>query len=574
MTRKFNLLGLAFLVAFLLAPGTSEAQVDPTDENVIKPSQAERHSKWEKGTEQFPGRPRDMWQLGIGAGSFLISGDVKPQFGWGASLHARKSLGYVLSLRGEYLFAQGRGLNYQATSNLGHPAVFPFQESAPGAGDDLYSTADPFYANYRIDQYHSLGLQAMFNLNNIKFHKKANKWALNLIVGLGANMYRTRYNALDANGNSYAADFQAILAQNNDLTTISGRNAVRDAINGVLDDSYETIAQQNDKNLAFQIGNEGEELVVNPYVSVGMGVEFLISKRISLALEHVSYISSDDLLDGKTLGESGDFTSNIDIPHYTSVRLGFHLGNKSKRVQPLWFVNPLIYPMQDVADIKEDLGEDLFADTDGDGVIDKLDEEPNTPADTRVDTRGRALDSDGDGIPDSQDKEPFSPPGYETNEEGVADIPQPISEQDVTQIGDERYMKKGDVIGGAGKDWWLPMIHFDLDKYNLRPDAHEPLLHIATIMKQYPDIKVVARGFTDTRASNDYNFELSYNRAKTAAEYLVERYGIDRSRILVQYDGENKELIESARRESQHFMNRRVEFYIAEEGDKEMSAPE
>ncbi|MEY4928106.1 MAG: hypothetical protein RI894_2544, partial [Bacteroidota bacterium] len=52
--------------------------------------------------------------------------------------------------------------------------------------------------------------------------------------------------------------------------------------------------------------------------------------------------------------------------------------------------------------------EDLISDSDGDGVIDKLDREHDTPKGCRVDTNGIALDSDSDGIKDCVDREPFT----------------------------------------------------------------------------------------------------------------------------------------------------------------------
>ena len=137
---------------------------------------------------------------------------------------------------------------------------------------------------------------------------------------------------------------------------------------------------------------------------------------------------------GKHRKENGALTSNIDIPHYTSIRLGFHIGKKDKAIQPLWFVNPLIYPMQDVADLEEKLDDDWFKDTDNDGVPDALDEEKDTPPDTEVDSKGRSLDSDGDGTPNSTDKEPFSPPGYPIDKDGVAQVPKPILPADVKVI--------------------------------------------------------------------------------------------------------------------------------------------
>ena len=90
------------------------------------------------------------------------------------------------------------------------------------------------------------------------------------------------------------------------------------------------------------------------------------------------------------------------------------------------------------------------------------------------------------------------------------------------------------------------MIHFDLDKYNLRPEAYEHLRHVAHVMKLYPEIKVVAKGYTDVRAGDDYNMNLSYNRASTAIQHLVDMYGIDRSRFILQYNGESENLIDKA----------------------------
>ncbi len=433
----------------------------------------------------------------------------------------------------------------------------------------------------------------VFNLNNIKFHKKSNKWSLNLLLGLGANLYNTKINALDQNGQAYNVQMTELAnraATQYDIKLLADRDAVLQEVRGFLDGTYETLAQQNANNL-ITIGTGGNRIALNPFVNVGVSFEYLITPRISLGLEHQSFISDDDFFDGKSRKENGSRTSNIDIPHYTSIRLGFHIGKKEKAIQPLWFVNPLIYPMQDIADLKEKLDDDWFKDTDDDGVPDALDEEKDTPPDTPVDSKGRSLDSDDDGVLDSKDDEPFSPPGYPVDSNGVAQVPKPIHPEDVVVIpgdpatgkqptlviGDETY----DPLGGANpneccggmKDWYLPMVHFDRNKYYLRPESHAALQHVASIMKGYPDIKIVAHGHTDTRQSDEYNDMLSYNRAMTCIDYLVNKHGIDRSRIILQYKGEAHNLIENAAKPEEHFMNRRVEFYIAEDGAKDQGKP-
>jgi len=59
-------------------------------------------------------------------------------------------------------------------------------------------------------------------------------------------------------------------------------------------------------------------------------------------------------------------------------------------------------------------------DTDKDGVYDGLDKCPDTPLGVAVDIRGCPLDTDGDGVPDFKDKEPETPKGAIVDQDGVA----------------------------------------------------------------------------------------------------------------------------------------------------------
>jgi outer membrane protein OmpA-like peptidoglycan-associated protein len=230
------------------------------------------------------------------------------------------------------------------------------------------------------------------------------------------------------------------------------------------------------------------------------------------------------------------------------------------------------------------LDDEWFKDNDKDGVVNKLDQEKETPEGAPVDTKGKALDSDKDGVPDLKDKELHSPPGYKVNEDGIADVPRPLTQKDIQKlknpdgtdktlvIGNETFTPKQN-DGGGLKDWFLPMVHFDRDKFGLRPEAYSQLQHIATVMKAYPDIKVVAHGHTDIRMSDEYNDMLSYNRAMTAVDYMASQYGISKDRFIVKYNGERSNLISAAGSETDHLQNRRVEFSVAKDGDKSMERP-
>jgi outer membrane protein OmpA-like peptidoglycan-associated protein len=57
-------------------------------------------------------------------------------------------------------------------------------------------------------------------------------------------------------------------------------------------------------------------------------------------------------------------------------------------------------------------------DSDGDGVLDGIDGCPDTPAGWPVDAKGCPLDSDGDGVPDGKDKCPATPKGATVDGDG------------------------------------------------------------------------------------------------------------------------------------------------------------
>jgi peptidoglycan-associated lipoprotein len=67
--------------------------------------------------------------------------------------------------------------------------------------------------------------------------------------------------------------------------------------------------------------------------------------------------------------------------------------------------------------------------------------------------------------------------------------------------------------------------YFDYDKHDIRPDAEKALRDdaqtLATIIRQYPDFKLVVQGNCDERGSDEYNLALGQARAQQAKEYLV-----------------------------------------------------
>ncbi|MCW1148621.1 OmpA family protein [Flavobacterium lacisediminis] len=110
-------------------------------------------------------------------------------------------------------------------------------------------------------------------------------------------------------------------------------------------------------------------------------------------------------------------------------------------------------------------------------------------------------------------------------------------------------------------------IYFDLDKFNIRPDAEVELQKILVVLTENPDMKIDVRAHTDSRASKKYNMTLSTNRAKSTVDYLVQN-GIDRSRLTSKGYGETQ-LVNGCSdgvdcTEEEHQLNRRSEFIIVE----------
>jgi OOP family OmpA-OmpF porin len=116
------------------------------------------------------------------------------------------------------------------------------------------------------------------------------------------------------------------------------------------------------------------------------------------------------------------------------------------------------------------------------------------------------LDSDGDGVPDSRDKCSNTPKGIKVDSNGC---PIPLLEKiSVTLI-----------------------IEFDYDKADVKPIYHKDIEKVANILQAYPEKDMELEGHTDNIGSDAYNEKLSKQRAESVKNYLVQKFGINASRI-------------------------------------------
>jgi outer membrane protein OmpA-like peptidoglycan-associated protein len=111
----------------------------------------------------------------------------------------------------------------------------------------------------------------------------------------------------------------------------------------------------------------------------------------------------------------------------------------------------------------------------------------------------------------------------------------------------------------------IDIIHFDLDKDFIRPDAAVELAKILEVMQQNPTLEIDVRSHTDSRQTHRYNIELSNRRAKSTIQWLVTN-GIDARRLSGKGYGETQLVNPCADgvscTEEAHQANRRSEFII------------
>ena len=139
-----------------------------------------------------------------------------------------------------------------------------------------------------------------------------------------------------------------------------------------------------------------------------------------------------------------------------------------------------------------------------------------------------------------------------------------VIEKEILMKTTKKKLQKGDDLA---KIFQIKEIKFDLNKYNIRPDAAAELVKIVEAMKDHPTMKIDIRSHTDSRGSDKYNLILSDKRAKATMEWIVNQ-GIAKNRLTAKGYGETQ-LVNGCKNgvpcsEEEHQQNRRSEFIIVE----------
>lgn len=503
------------------------------------------------------------WEIGISGGLNYVWGDVSSRvkldfnnstFG----LHIRKALSNSFSWRWQYNYGTATMASFRP-----HNTKVPNNLSS-NPTDNLWFVSSQMYS-------HSLTWDQVFTVGNSGMKRMNPKWTFDLFAGPALFLYRTNINFKNGNTQNdwsilngvYNSNLPAIDPNNPNanarFSDEKAKNEVGRRFDDFFDGTYETNASNNGGK-----PNVGGYAIV-PAATFGGSINRKISNRFSASLEHRMFYVFDDYLDGERFANfstTPSYSQMNDMVHQTTVKVNYNIGKGT--AAPLYWRNPNEELQKKLAEMnpRKEINA-AFADDDGDGVPNILDQEPASREGCPVDTKGVMLDSDKDGLIDCDDKEPYSPAGYPVDNQGVAKVPPPACCADITKAAATQV--KPVKPAGDCAEVTLPSVTFEKDKFGLNSNSAVALQSIGEKMQKCPDMKLVINGINDRNNKNGkYNEQLSYNRAMEVATYLEERFGVSRDRFIVRYNLEGTGDADA---------DRAVMFRNAQEGESGASNP-
>ena len=485
------------------------------DSSVIPSKRLPQQNEFLNNSYNFPAKPRNMFEVGASIGSLGVAGDVAariPQLGFEA--HVRRAIGYVFSVRLQYLNGVAKGLNYTPASGYSKNPAWTSTARGGSLTPAQNYTGAVFY-NFRA-HIQDLSLQAIMNLNNIRFHKDKSSFAIYAGAGIGTSWYHTKINSLGPDGNNYSSLFNNIAA--NQAINYKNRNNILKQLKAGLDNTYETEGESEAAGHPT-LGNN----VLLPSFTFIIGASYKLSDRVNIALEDRHTFIPTQLLDGQRWQEQTATDpvrqSNNDSYNYLSLGLNYNVGNKAKNVQPLYWLNPLDYAYGEINNPKHmKLPKPVLDDTDGDGVTDQLDKEPNTPAGCPVDAHGVSRDTDGDGVPDCKDKQLITPTECQpVDADGVGKCPPPACCSKIDSL----------VAAGACAGDYPSLA---IKAASLTADSKALLASVASKLKNKPNCTITITAYPSASKAQQ---SLADKKLDAVKNYLVETLGISADRVTV-----------------------------------------
>lgn len=265
-------------------------------------------------------------------------------------------------------------------------------------------------------------------------------------------------------------------------------------------------------------------------VPVGIGAKFRLSEGVNFDLGWTINFVDGDAFDGTVA------RNNNDKYNYGYAGLEFALG-KGKQ---LAFYSPVAATYQEA----------LAAKNTANALKSDLDAQKAENAALRSELNGLLADSDGDGVADKLDKCPNTPKGTVVDGAGCPlKVPAPqVTERVIVTEADRKVVK--DAISN---------LEFDLGKATIREKSYPTLNKVAALLVE-KNFSLKLAGHTDITGSRELNLRLSKERAESIKAYLVAQ-GANASRIEATGYGPDQPIATNKTAEGRQ-QNRRVEFTL------------
>jgi OOP family OmpA-OmpF porin len=105
-------------------------------------------------------------------------------------------------------------------------------------------------------------------------------------------------------------------------------------------------------------------------------------------------------------------------------------------------------------------------------------------------------------------------------------------------------------------------IQFEINRNAIQREYQDKVDKVGAFMQKYPDTTAVIEGHTDEVGTTEDNMKLSQRRAESVVSYLVDRFGIARSRLKAVGYGETRPIADNRTEEGKR-LNRRIGAVIA-----------
>lgn len=530
MASKKYILVMA-LIVLLQSVGMAQTDWgwDWKDTSKISVKNLPQHNEFLNNQYPYPAKPRNQWELGLSLGNSRIFGEVANYgFGYGFGVSLRKAVSHVFSLRGTILYQQSAGIDNKLWSG---DKVDGFLSPTAGyrgfatyGAYSWYTPTNPtqagraFAANYRNKSW-SGNFDLVASLASMSHYRGNPKW--DVYVFLGYALVNSDIDTRLALGGNGATPF--------DFTTINynqSKKDVQSAVNNLISQSSGSGAAGNYTNAPVRPKRDdigSGNFLLQHGITYGAGASYKLSNKVNIGIEdRITNTFSGDL--------DGINTGTDDNMNYASLHVNINLGNKAKRVQPLYWLNPNNYVYSELNVPRHmKLPKVVLPDTDGDGVTDQFDLEPNTPKGAPVDSHGVSKDTDGDGVPDYKDKEILTPlKCFPVNADGVGTCPEPACCKEIRDLLNAR----PPVTTPQCNIGSLPSVQFKSGSSKLTKAGETVLANAAASIKANPNCNIRVIGYG---ASSKAAQQMSWERVNAVIKYLNEKQGISESRLLFQY---------------------------------------